>query len=430
MSTTAPLAEISPDAAGHSDPRAWQRAYAAVRGLTEAIVAPLELEDYGLQSMPDVSPAKWHLAHTTWFFETFVLRAYDGEGAAPDPRYASLFNSYYNAVGPMHPRAQRGLLSRPTVAEVRSYRARVDERIAAGLERWPAAARAVVELGLHHEQQHQELLLTDLKHALGCNPLRPRVRPEPPRRARGTAVPLHWVEHGGGLVAIGHAGRGFAFDNEGPRHRVWLEPYALGSRLVTCGEYLAFIADGGYERSELWLDAGWACARREGWSAPLHWERRAEQWWMYTLHGMRQVDEAEPVVHVSQYEADAYARWAGARLPREAEWEVLAAQDRREDPRALDLAVLHPQVQDGERGEGWLGDAWVWTASAYEGYPGFRVAPGALGEYNGKFMSGQHVLRGGSCATPAGHVRPTYRNFFPPAARWQFSGIRLAKDLT
>jgi ergothioneine biosynthesis protein EgtB len=379
-------------------------AFRRVRARTEALCAPLSAEDLVVQSMPDASPGKWHLAHTTWFFEEFLLRAHEPRFAPFHPRYGYLFNSYYDAVGPRHARPQRGLLTRPALEEVRAYRAQVEERVERLLRADPPReAWSVLELGLHHEQQHQELVLTDVKHALFANPLRPAYAPQPPERAAAVSA-LDFAEHAGGLYEIGHAGPGFTFDNEGPRHRCWLEPFALASRGVTCGEYLEFVEDGGYARPELWLSDGHAAAQAGGWQAPLYWERDGARWTVFTLHGQCPLDPGEPLAHVSFYEADAYARWAGARLPTEQEWEVGAA------------------------GRALPGEAWEWTRSAYAPYPSYRPAAGALGEYNGKFMSGQQVLRGGSRATPAGHVRITYRNFFPPAARWQFSGLRLARE--
>jgi ergothioneine biosynthesis protein EgtB len=406
-------------------------AYRAVRELTETLCAPLQTEDYVVQSMPDVSPTKWHLAHTTWFFETFVLAEARRDYVAVDPQYGYLFNSYYNAVGERHARPQRGLLSRPTVREVRAYRAAIDERMGRLLESGALSERlrAVVEVGLHHEQQHQELMLMDIKHVFACNPLKPAYRAAAPAPARAPA--LRWVGCDGGLVEVGHAGGSFAFDNEGPRHRVYLEPFELGSRLVTNGEYLAFVDDGGYEQPEHWLADGWDAIRTQGWRAPLYWERRDGAWWVYTLGGMRPVDPGEPVCHVSFYEADAFARWAGARLPTEAEWEVAAS---RAPVRGnfVECGTYHPQAA-GEAAEGsglrqlW-GDVWEWTASPYVAYPGFAPLEGALGEYNGKFMSGTVVLRGGCCATSITHIRATYRNFFAPSSRWPFGGLRLARD--
>jgi ergothioneine biosynthesis protein EgtB len=401
--------------------------YRWVRARTAALARPLSAEDMVVQSMPDASPAKWHLAHTTWFFETFLLAGRERGYAPFDPRYAYLFNSYYDAVGPRHARPQRGLLTRPSLEEVRAYRAQVDARVdrllASGLD--PDGA-SVLELGLHHEQQHQELLLTDIKHAFSCNPLSPSYAP-PLAPGSGEAPPLGYVDHAGGLYEIGHSGAGFAFDNEGPRHRVWLEPFALATRAVTCGEYLAFVEDGGYRRPELWLSDGFAAVQANGWRHPLYWQQGEGGWREFTLHGSRPLVPGEPVAHVSFYEAEAYARWAGARLPTEQEWEVSAAGAPVEGVFA-DAGRLHPAVAGAARPAQLFGDVWEWTRSGYEPYPRYRPLAGALGEYNGKFMSNQVVLRGGSCATPEGHVRATYRNFFPPAARWQFSGIRLATE--
>jgi ergothioneine biosynthesis protein EgtB len=400
--------------------------YRATRARTERLCAPLEPDDYQLQSMPDCSPPKWHLAHTAWFFETFVLAPHAPGFRPHHPQFFYLFNSYYDAVGERWPRPARGLLSRPTVAEVYAYRHSVDERMLALLEsaadRTLAELVPVVELGLNHEEQHQELLLTDLKHAFGLNPLRPQYAP-PGETARAAATPTEWERHPAGVRWVGHGGAGFAFDNEGPQHLVFVAAFEIASRLVTNGDFLHFIEAGGYDRPELWLSDGWAARQRDGWTAPLHWHRDGTEYALLTLRGMRPLDPAEPVCHVSYYEADAYARWAGARLPTEFEWET-AADGREVTGNFLDSGSLHPSSDENS----FYGDAWVWTASPYVAYPGYRPAAGALGEYNGKFMCNQMVLRGGSCVTPAGHVRPTYRNFFPPAARWQFSGLRLAKD--
>jgi ergothioneine biosynthesis protein EgtB len=402
--------------------------YASVRRLTERLCEPLEVEDYGLQSMPECSPPKWHLAHTTWFFEMFVLAESESGFRPHHPRFGYLFNSYYDAVGDRWPRSARGLLSRPTVAEVYAYRRAVDERMARLIETADERVLAIVapllELGLNHEQQHQELLLTDVKHALGLNPLRPayRVTPDEPP-SPGTVS--RWEECPAGVRRIGHAGGGFAFDNEGPRHRVFVENFSIASRPTTAGEFLNFVNDGGYDRPELWLSDGWAARQRNGWTAPLYWERTAAGWSAFTLGGPLPLNGSEPICHVSFYEADAFARWAGARLPTEAEWEVAAA-DRAAAGNFLDSGRLHPTADPGT-GQ-WFGDVWEWTASPYTAYPGYQPTAGALGEYNGKFMCNQMVLRGGSCATPAEHVRATYRNFFPPDTRWQFSGFRLARN--
>jgi ergothioneine biosynthesis protein EgtB len=400
--------------------------------MTEQLCAPLAPEDYVVQSMPDASPAKWHLAHTSWFFETFVLVPGLADYRVYDPRFGYLFNSYYNAVGERIARDRRGMLTRPTVEEVYAYRAHVDQAMARLLDRPFAgddAQRAsVIELGLHHEQQHQELLLTDLKHAFWSNPLRPAYMATS-ATARRSAPALRWIDYPADLYTIGHAGDGFAYDNESPRHQVYLEPFRLASRLTTNDEYLAFIDDDGYARPELWLSDGWAAVQASRWTAPLYWERHDGDWRHLTLGGMRSVEPAEPVCHVSYYEADAFARWSGARLPTEAEWEA-AVRDAAVEGNFVESGRFAPAPADNDDAPAQLfGDVWEWTASAYLSYPGYRPDAGALGEYNGKFMCNQFVLRGGSCATSATHVRATYRNFFPPDARWQFSGIRLAKDL-
>ena len=402
--------------------------YVHIRQATERVCEPLAVEDHVIQAMPDVSPAKWHLAHVTWFFETFVLRPHAGDYRPIDERYAVLFNSYYNGVGPQFERAARGTLSRPTVAEVYAYRAHVDKAMAALLERDGAAAGrldAVIELGLHHEQQHQELLVTDLKYNLAANPLRPAYRSL--RRPHRTPPAASFVAFDGGVIDIGHAGAGFAFDNETPRHRVALTPYALGSRPVTNAEYVQFVDDGGYRRPDLWLSDGWRTVRERGWQAPLYWSRADDTWQVYTLGGMMPLEPDRPAAHMSYYEADAYARWRGARLPTEAEWEHAAA-GMPVDGHLLDGEPDEPQPAARPGLTQIFGDVWEWTASAYTPYPGFRPLAGALGEYNGKFMVNQMVLRGGSCGTPRSHIRASYRNFFPPDARWQFSGIRLARD--
>ncbi|HEX2013179.1 MAG TPA: ergothioneine biosynthesis protein EgtB [Roseateles sp.] len=390
--------------------------YLAVRAHTLALTAPLSAEDQALQSMPDASPVKWHRAHTTWFFEALLLRPLQPGYRPFDERFFYLFNSYYEALGPRHPRPQRGLLSRPSLDEVQAFRSHVDAamlELIAGCDTdtW-AAARPVLELGLQHEQQHQELLLTDILHAFSCNPLLPAYHSDAPMPAAAAAA--QWLRHEGGRVETGHGGAGFAFDNEGPRHAVLLAPFEIASRLVSCGEYAAFIADGGYQRPEFWLSDGWALVQAQGWQAPAYWlapeDPRApsESWQVFGLRGVQPLDPDAPVLCLSFYEAAAYADWAGARLPSEFEWEAAA--------RSLPGLA---QLQD---------TAWQWTRSAYHPYPGFKPMAGAAAEYNGKFMVGQLVLRGGSLATPAGHARTSYRNFFPPAARWQFSGLRLARD--
>jgi ergothioneine biosynthesis protein EgtB len=417
----------------------------AVRRQTESLAANLTPEDQAIQSMPDASPTKWHLAHTSWFFETFILHALDPAYREFDPAFAYLFNSYYEAVGPRHPRPQRGLLSRPTVDAVGAYRDHVTTAMLRLIERsgeavWRQAA-PLIDLGRNHEQQHQELILMDIKHVFSVNPLLPAYQ-APRLYALASAAPGRgWVEFAGGLEEIGHSGPVFAFDNEGPRHKVWLDPFRLASHPVSSGEYLEFIADGGYRRAEFWLSDGWALVTQQGWEAPLYWRAEDGEWRIFTLSGERRVDPAEPVCHVSFYEADAFARWAGKRLPTEAEWEVAAASLDNGVPLAGNLADsghYHPSPDrpspDGAAAGGEpelrqiIGDVWEWTASPYVAYPRFRPVAGAIGEYNGKFMSGQMVLRGGAAVTPADHVRLTYRNFFPPSARWAFSGLRLAED--
>jgi ergothioneine biosynthesis protein EgtB len=404
--------------------------YRSIRQSSEALAAPLSPEDCALQSMPDASPVKWHLAHTSWFFETFLLGERLPGYRSFDSAYRMLFNSYYNAVGARHPRPQRGLLSRPSLDHVLTYRQHVDRHMLMLLERQPGSeACQLVELGLQHEQQHQELILTDLKHLFSHNPLRPTYR-ETPRLQAQQVQALRWHGFPGGIYQLGNDGEGFYFDNEGPRHRVFVEPFELASRLVTCGEYLAFMADGGYARPELWLSDGWDAVGAQAWSAPLYWGRHRGDWQQFTLAGLRAIDPAEPVAHVSYYEADAYARWAGCRLPTEAEWEF-AAKSVALVGNFVEGGRLHPSPAPQAHNDAvqqLFGDVWEWTQSAYAPYPGFHPAAGAVGEYNGKFMVNQFVLRGGSCVTPQSHVRATYRNFFPPPARWQFSGIRLARD--
>jgi len=408
-------------------PDALRDTFRAVRAASLELAAPLSAEDQCIQSMPDASPTKWHLAHTTWFFETVLLQPHASGYRPFDPRFQYLFNSYYEALGPRHPRPQRGLLTRPSVDEVHAYRAHVDAGVERLLDTVDAAAwdevAAVLTLGLHHEQQHQELLLTDILHALSCNPLLPAYRAAggPALRLATVAPEMHWRAQPGGHLEIGHEGQGFAFDNETPRHRVLLRPYAIADRLVNCGDYAQFIADGGYQRPELWLSDGWAAVQAQGWRAPAYWlapddprlglaggAPAAVGWQLFGLHGVRPLAHEAPVSQLSFYEAAAYAEWAGARLPTEFEWEAACAD-----------TGMHEMT----------GHVWQWTRSSYDPYPGFRPLPGVAAEYNGKFMVGQLVLRGGSVATPAGHTRPSYRNFFPPAARWQFSGLRLAKDL-
>ena len=400
--------------------------YQAVRGLTETLARPLSPEDQTVQSMPDVSPTKWHRAHTSWFFETFLLGPYALDYCQFHPSYSYLFNSYYEAVGRRYARPDRGLVSRPGCDEIARYRRHVDLNMLQLLEGpLDPRATALVDLGLHHEQQHQELLLMDIKHVLSLSPLDPPYVNFSPQKATLSGSPGGWLEHGGGQTEIGRGGEDFCFDNETPSHPVLLTPFALADRLVTCGQWLEFIEDDGYERPELWLSDGWAAVQSEGRTAPLYWRRDDSEWTVFTLGGRRPLDPDEPVCHVSYFEADAFAHWCGARLPTEFEWEAVAAAQPAEG-RFLDPARPHPATQEEPT---WYGDAWVWTAPAYLPYPGFRPAAGAVGEYNGKFMVNQHVLRGGSCVTPGGHIRATYRNFFPPSARWPFTGVRLARDL-
>jgi ergothioneine biosynthesis protein EgtB len=405
--------------------------YREVRSRSIHLCAPLAPEDMVVQPMPDASPTKWHLAHTTWFFEALVLRESDRARPWYNETYAYLFNSYYNSLGRQFPRPRRGLISRPTVAEVMEYRRAVDiaveELLTVAPDELFERLAPVVVIGTHHEEQHQELMLTDIKNVLAQNPLWPVYR-ERQVESGGLASPLGWLRHGGGVVEMGHDGETFAYDNEGPRHEVLLRPFELGSRLVTCGEFLEFMADRGYERPELWLSEGWARCREERWRAPLYWEPRDGAWWQFTLAGLRPVEVDEPVCHVSLFEADAYARWAGARLPTEAEWEAVAAA-RPISGTFMDDERFHPTpATSGAEVVQLFGDVWEWTSSAYAPYPGYRADEGALGEYNGKFMCNQHVLRGGSCATPRAHIRSSYRNFWPAHTRFQFSGIRLARD--
>ena len=399
-----------------------------VRARSCALAEPLSEEDCCVQSMTDASPVKWHLAHTTWFFETFILERFEPAFRPFDPAFRVLFNSYYNGVGDRYPRPRRGMLTRPAFSEVLAYRRNVDERMAALLERRAADPElsALLEIGLQHEQQHQELILTDVKHLLSLNPTWPSYCSAPLGMSSRSTSPA-WLSFDGGVVAIGHAGSGFCFDNETPRHRHFLEHYALSSRLVSNGEYRAFVEDGGYARASLWLSEGWDWVCANGLTQPLYWQRHEGAWHEFTLHGLQPLDPERPLAHVSFFEADAYARWAGARLPTEAEWEHAAA-----GTNDFGATALHPPAPAGEPHEGLaqlFGACWQWTLSSYGPYPGYRAAEGAIGEYNGKFMSNQYVLRGSSCATPDGHARITYRNFFPASARWQFAGIRLAQSL-
>ncbi len=404
--------------------------YSAVRALSEAIAAPLSDADATLQPMPDASPAKWHLAHTSWFFETFVLRDHVPGHRLWDESWAYLFNSYYEGEGDRHPRARRGMLSRPALDEILAWRAYVDEALAAALPHLPESALALVELGVNHEQQHQELMLMDIQAAFAENPLRPPLWAAASPAPVPLAPALGWVEGRTGLAEIGHCGSGFAFDCEGPRHPVLLHPHALADRLVTNGEWLGFIDDSGYSRPGLWMADGWAWAAENRIEAPLYWRREGGGWSRFGLDGSRPLAPAEPVAHISWYEADAYARWAGARLPREEEWEVAAADLDPASGTQLDAAgAVRPRPASGSGLSQMFGDLWEWTMSAYSPYPGYRPAEGTVGEYNGKFMCNQFVLRGGSCATPRGHVRASYRNFFYPHQRWMFSGLRLARDL-
>ena len=426
--------------------------YQNVRRTTEQLCQPLATEDYVVQSMPDASPAKWHLAHTSWFFETFILVPYVPGYAVFNPAYDYLLNSYYVTIGVGKPydRPRRGLLTRPTVAEVYEYRRYVNDRMLAWMDRLDEASwrsmQPLIELGLHHEQQHQELILTDIKHAFSINPLQPVYAPSSAERASSQGLdfrkpaplqPLSWKRFDGGLYWIGHDGHGFAYDNESPNHRVFVEPFELASRLVTNGEYLQFIEDGGYRQPRFWLSDGWTAVQEHKWQGPLYAFKQGNQWWLHTLTAVRPALMDEPVCHISYYEADAYARWAHARLSTEAEWEIAARTVLTLCHTILGHFVeeknLHPiSANDASQSDELLqlfGDAWEWTQSPYSPYPGFAPATGALGEYNGKFMCNQFVLRGGSCATPASHMRATYRNFFAPAARWQFTGIRLARSL-
>ncbi len=411
------------------------QAYKGVRDQSLALTQGLSSEDLNLQSMPCASPVKWHLAHTTWFFETFVLRDFEKGFSWHDEHYCYLFNSYYNGVGRQYPRPHRGLISRPGAEEVRRFRQAIDLRIENLLEASSASSlrrlAPVMILGLNHEQQHQELILTDLKHGLSFNPLHPAICQ--PGSPGGPTPELSWRSFEGGICGVGFNGTGFSFDNERPVHRCVIDDYQLASRAVTCGDYLRFIDDGGYENPLLWLSDGWAWVQENRAGAPLYWSRESPEapWQIYTLAGIRTLDPAEPVCHINFYEAQAYATWAGARIPTEQEWEN-AARSVQQDSRSgnfADSGLFHPRpARKGEDVSDLLGNLWEWTCSSYSPYPGFKCAEGAVGEYNGKFMVNQIVLRGGSCATPGGHVRPSYRNFFYPADQWQFSGLRLARD--
>ncbi len=404
--------------------------YAKVRAATEALAAPLSAEDQTIQSMPDASPAKWHRAHTTWFFETFLLKPHLPGYTVFDPAFNYVFNSYYEAVGPRHPRPARGVLSRPGIAAIAAYRTHVDAAMDRLLAQCTDDVADLLEMGLQHEQQHQELLLTDIKHALSCSPIFPAYSPASPR-TETDVPPLGWWALEPGVHMIGHqashrsdgTGNSFCFDNELPRHQALIQPSAIADRPVSNGEFRAFIADGGYRRTELWLSEGWSIVQSQGWQSPAYWHEDANGWQVFTLQGLQPLHDDEPVCHVSFFEAAAYAEWAGCRLPTEFEWEIAARDHAVPAPEQLRLhpAPLRPGI---------LQDVWEWTASAYLPYPGYRPEPGALGEYNGKFMINQMVLRGRSCATAPGHSRPSYRNFFPPHARWQFTGIRLAKDVS
>ncbi len=407
--------------------------FSSTRNQSVQFCAPLELEDYGLQAMPQTSPPKWHLAHTTWFLETFVLQPFEKSFKPFNAQFEQMFNSYYNGIGEQFPRSQRGLLSRPCLSEVLDYRRQIDARIIALMndsahpDHQEILAR--VQLGVHHEQQHQELFFTDIKYSLSVNPLNIALYPTSTKQEHSTRAQdfgQGWHQNDGGLVRIGYQGAGFCYDNETPAHRVFLEPFEIANRLVTNGEFLTFLNDGGYHKPELWLADGWACVQQNGWNMPLYWRQRDEGWFEYTHAGVRPLDPSRPVCHVSAYEADAFARWAGARLPTEFEWESVA-KDYPVQGQFVEEGSYHPQAAQGEGLQQLFGSVWEWTSSAYGPYPGYQPAAGALGEYNGKFMCNQWVLRGGSCVSSRSHLRATYRNFFYPQDRWQFTGIRLAK---
>jgi len=404
------------------------------RQLSRKIASPLSDEDQVVQAMDDASPTKWHLAHTTWFFETFVLRPFDDEYRLYDERFPYCFNSYYEAVGARHPRPNRGLLTRPSNTEVRAYREHVDSGLNSFFARKdndiPGKAAELIELGIHHEQQHQELMLTDILNLFAKQPLEPAYRDAEPAISAGPAPALDWIAFKGGIVEIGHDGEGFAYDNEGPRHEVLLRPFKLANRCVTNGEWLEFMGDGGYQNAPIWLADGWATVQAEDWRAPLYWEEIDGEWRQMGLHGLQPVDQAAPVCNVSYFEADAFARWAGKRLPSEFEWEVASGSVALKG-RMLGHDSLRPLPAEANGNSSLLqmiGDVWEWTQSPYAPYPGFAIADGAVGEYNGKFMCNQYVLKGGSCVTPDGQIRRTYRNFFYPHQRWQFTGLRLADD--
>jgi ergothioneine biosynthesis protein EgtB len=407
--------------------------YKALRRQTELLTSPLSAEDQMVQSCPEASPSKWHLAHTSWFFETFLLSPHLKNYRSFHPQFRTLFNSYYNAISPQPEKAIRNTFSRPSLEEIEKYRSYTDEHMYKLLDSGELSheVRELVELGINHEQQHQELLVTDVKHAFWMNPLRPAYQANsvtPADRENAPAQKPHGYQEG--LYEIGADGKGFHFDNEAPRHKTYLQPFRFAARPVTCGEYLAFMEDSGYDRAELWLSDGWTTAKMRGWNAPLYWEKSGPDWHLFACGGMRKIDENEPVCHVSYYEADAFARWAGARLPNEFEWEVVASRATTAG-NFLEQGRFHP-VPAGVASEDQpvqvFGDIWEWTASGYLPYPGYKPVAGALGEYNAKFMCNQMVLRGGSCVTPSSHIRASYRNFFAPETRWQFSGIRLADD--
>ncbi|WP_372627560.1 ergothioneine biosynthesis protein EgtB [Arsukibacterium sp.] len=402
-----------------------------VRRQTIALTEGLTAEDMVVQSMPDASPLKWHLAHTSWFYEHFILQQHHDDYQLFNPDYQYLFNSYYDAVGPRHARPARGLLTRPPLNDILAYRQHVETHMVALLERQLPQVAALLTLGLHHEMQHQELMLTDILHLLSSNPLAPALQQQTSAFSDGQAPATQMLSHQGGLLQIGATNEGFSYDCENPRHQVYLQPFKLASRPVTNGEWLKFIDDGGYQNPLLWLSDGWHCAQQQGWQAPLYWKQQHQQWFSFGLNGLQQLNPAAPVCHISYYEADAYARWAGKRLPREQEWEVIAAEQPQnlQSANFLEQHIWQPTACTSTTGfDKLFGDVWEWTQSPYTGYPGFTAAQGELAEYNGKFMANQFVLRGGSCASPRQQLRSSYRNFFYPHQRWQFSGVRLAED--